>query len=458
MKKLTGMLLSVSMVLSLAACSQVSEPETTAQQKQTTAAEQGSAGAGAGAAADTKAEGEGDPLNVSGEIVVWYSGDSESRVELYEWAKGEIEKTYPGTKVTLEVIPMAELSTAQMTACKSGNGPDVMSQSNAVTNGFMKQGLLEPIQDLMKRAGRDLEAEFNTSFFESMREGDDIYGVPQSRTALALAYNKDMFKEAGIEKAPATWAKVRECAEKLTKKDAGGNTVVYGFGLPGKGGSHLWFRIMPEIWGCGGDICDADIKTATLDSDATRKALEYYTSYYFDGLSPDSMLESDQTAISQMFAAGSVAMTIENISWIEKNVVEKGLFDVGIALYPGENGTNTAGLGGWNACIPASAKNKEGAAAFIDLVTNAEGMDKQLKMPALTATLEEGGWTGDFYGPYTEMLREHSREFPEFENAAQAQTIIMNMIQSVLSGGKIDQAVTDANSEIQALLDAQNAK
>lgn len=397
------------------------------------------------------------PLSVQGQIVVWYSGAAESRVELYEWAKAEIEKKYPGTTVVLEVIPMAELSTRQMTACQSGNGPDVMSQSNAVTNGFMELGLLEPMQDLMKRAGRDLLSEFNPDFFELMRKGDDLYGVPQSRTALALVYNKQMFQEAGLTEAPKTWDEVREYAKKLTKTDAGGTTTVYGFGLPGKGGSHVWFRVLPEIWGCGGDICDAEMKTATLNTDAVKKALEYYTSFYFDGYSPKSMMENDQTATSQMFASGNVAMTIENVSWIQKNVVEKKLFDVGVALYPGVSGTNTAGLGGWNACIPASAKNKEGAAAFIDLVTDTEGMSKQLLMPALTEILEGSEWSGDFYGPYTTMLADHSRDFPAFENTAAAQTTVMNMVQSVLSkSATVDQAVETANDEIQALLDAQN--
>ena len=81
----------------------------------------------------------------------------------------------------------------------------------------------------------------------------------------------------------------------------------------------------------------------------------------------------------------------------------------------------------------------------------------QLKIPALTSTLEKGEWTDEFYGPYTEMLNKYSRDFPPFENTAQAQTVIMNMVQSVLTGGNVDDAVTSANAEIQALLDAQNA-
>lgn len=400
-----------------------------------------------------------EPLKVEGEITVWYAGASESRVELYEWAKAEIEKTYPGTTVTLEVIPMAELASRQMTACQSGMGPDVMSQPIAATNGFMELGLLEPVNDLMVRAGRDLLKEFNEDFFELMRDGDVLYGVPQSRTALALVYNKDMFEEAGLTEPPKTWAQVLEYAEKLTKKDENGNVTVYGFGLPGTGGSHIWYRIIPEIWGAGGDICNTEMTQATLDSEATRKALEYYCSFYKNGFAPRSMMENDQTATSQMFASGSVAMTIENVTWIRNNVVEKNLFNVGVALYPGMDGINTAGLGGWNACIPASAKNKEGAAAFINLVTGKEGMEQQLLMPALAEVLSAGDWTDDFYGPYSTMLAEHSRDFPAFENTAGAQTIIMNMVQSVLSdSATIDDAIASAQEEIQMLLDEQNAE
>lgn len=397
------------------------------------------------------------PLNVQGEIVVWYAGASESRVDLYQWAKEEIEKNYPGTTVTLEVIPMAELASRQMTASQSGMGPDVMSQPIAATNGFMKLGLLEPVNDLMKRAGRDLLTEFNSDFFELMREGETLYGVPQSRTALALVYNKAMFAEAGISEPPKTWVEVQEYAEKLTKKDENGNVTVYGFALPGTSGSHIWYRIIPEIWGAGGDITNPEMTQATLDSDATRKALEYYASFYRNGTAPRSMIENDQTASSQMFASGAVAMTIENVTWIRNNVVRENLFDVGVALYPGMEGTNVAGLGGWNACIPASAKNKEGAAAFINLVTSKEGMEQQLLMPALTEVLEAGTWTDEFYGPYSTMLADYSRDFPAFENAAGAQTIIMNMVQSVLTDSvTIDEAITSANAEIQEMLDQQN--
>jgi ABC-type glycerol-3-phosphate transport system substrate-binding protein len=54
-------------------------------------------------------------------------------------------------------------------------------------------------------------------------------------TTLALVYNKDHFRAAGLdpEKPPATWEQLREYANKLTiDKDGDGNSDQYGFYVP----------------------------------------------------------------------------------------------------------------------------------------------------------------------------------------------------------------------------------
>ena len=45
-----------------------------------------------------------------------------------------------------------------------------MSQSATATNGFMVEGLLLPLEDLMADLGRDLKAEFNPAFFSLMED------------------------------------------------------------------------------------------------------------------------------------------------------------------------------------------------------------------------------------------------------------------------------------------------
>jgi multiple sugar transport system substrate-binding protein len=346
-----------------------------------------------------------------------------------------------------------------MTACQSGAGPDVMHQSVSITNGFMKQGLLEPVQGYMKRAGRDLMNEFNPEVFSIVRESDVIYAVPTNASVMALVYNNDMFKAAGLTRPPETWAEVYEWAEKLTQRNPDGSIKVYGIAWPGKAAGNIWFRLVPNIWSAGGDVCDPEMKTATMNTQAVKDAVEYYTGVFAKGIAPRSMLELDQSGIQPMFLGGNVAMTIENMTYPKGQIVDKGVFDLGVALWPGKDGPLTAGIGGWFACIPVSAKNKEGGASYIDELTNADGQSLAPPLPALKSALAGEQWAHPFFGPFKEALSSRSRQFPQFENSPRSQTIMLNLVQSVLSGvSTIDQAVVRANDEIQELLDVQNGK
>jgi multiple sugar transport system permease protein len=46
-----------------------------------------------------------------------------------------------------------------------------------------------------------------------------------------LAYNKQMFQEAGIAKVPETWDELRDAAKKLTKSDRAGIALLLGLGV-----------------------------------------------------------------------------------------------------------------------------------------------------------------------------------------------------------------------------------
>ena len=54
------------------------------------------------------------------------------------------------------------------------------------------------------------------------------YGIPFQRSTPVLYWNKDAFKEAGLdpETPPASWAEMVEMGKKLTKTDASGNPVL----------------------------------------------------------------------------------------------------------------------------------------------------------------------------------------------------------------------------------------
>lgn len=403
------------------------------------------------------------PLEVKGDIVVWYSGANESREEVYNWAKEQLESKYD-CNVILEVIPQAELTNKQMTACMAGAGPDVISQGVDAARGFITQGLLQPLNELMARAGRDLLSEFNPGYFSGLIDEDgQIMMLPQSRTAMAMIYNKDMFREVGLDpdNPPTTREELIEAAKLLTRDtDNDGTIDVYGVGMPANNASHVTFRLLPEIIANGGEIVSDDLKTSLIDTDATRAALEYYCSFYLNGLAPASTLSIDNNEMCNMFAAGSLAIFFENPGAVYSKLVNGTNIDIGIAPRPGIDGIGMSMLGGWNIGIPASAKNPEGAAAFIDLVTSKEGFDMQLAMPTLTASIGEGRWADDVWTMFFEIMNDpRAQANPNFISMSNCYAIFGTMVQNVMSGATgVDEAVTIAHEELQALCDSEAAQ
>lgn len=61
----------------------------------------------------------------------------------------------------------------------------------------------------------------------------DWYGIPWQRSTIILYYNKDAYKEAGLdpETPPTTWKELEEYAQKLTKEE-NGTTTRYGIQIP----------------------------------------------------------------------------------------------------------------------------------------------------------------------------------------------------------------------------------
>src|SRR3970282_2082591 len=64
-----------------------------------------------------------------------------------------------------------------------------------------------------------------------------VYGIPFQRSTIVLYWNKDAFKEAGLDpnKAPANWKGMAQLAAKLVQKDAGGNVQRWGVMVPSTG-------------------------------------------------------------------------------------------------------------------------------------------------------------------------------------------------------------------------------
>ena len=118
-----------------------------------------------------------------------------------------------------------------LTAHKSGKPPTTSVLLSTDMFTLIDEDAIVPIDDFVKT---DDDKAWLKSFFPAFmvnsQTGGKTWGVPFQRSTVVLYWNKELFKEAGLDpdKAPANWAEQVAFAQKLTKRDALGQRNAMG--------------------------------------------------------------------------------------------------------------------------------------------------------------------------------------------------------------------------------------
>jgi multiple sugar transport system substrate-binding protein len=127
------------------------------------------------------------------------------------------EKQYP--KVDVKLVNAgtgADQYTKLQNTIKAGSGaPDVAQVEYYAIPQF---SLSESLLDLSSYGFDGLKSKFAASTWNSVTNGDKVYGLPQDSGPMALFYNKKVFDAHGIA-VPKTWDEYVTAAEKLHQAD-----------------------------------------------------------------------------------------------------------------------------------------------------------------------------------------------------------------------------------------------
>jgi len=132
-----------------------------------------------------------------------------------------------------------------LTAYKSGQPPHLAVLLSTDMFTLIDEDAIVPISSLANSAddGKWLDG-FYKSFMLNSRIGDKTWGAPFQRSTIVLYWNKNLFKEAGLdpEKGPANWDEMVAFARKLTKTEASGNVAQWGLKIPSSGFPYWLFQ------------------------------------------------------------------------------------------------------------------------------------------------------------------------------------------------------------------------
>ncbi|MGQ9809887.1 MAG: ABC transporter substrate-binding protein [bacterium] len=285
-------------------------------------------------------------------LTVWETYNSEERAVFLSLVE-EYQKAHPDVRIESVSIPFGGLEPKILTALATQTVPDIARVDVAFLPQLALRGGLCALDTL---GIEEIKNELRPVALNSCQLGDRIYGVPEQVNGLCLFYNKDLFKEAGLDpdRPPETWDEFIDYAKKLTNRQKN----VFGFGMR----NSLWWTL-PFIYSFGGDILTPDLDECALASEQSiagfQLKVDLYAKHGIEGGAWRAGAIQDDMGFQ-----GRIYAMIFNGPWAVKGLEKSGI-DFGVGLIPKGPSGYATNVGGNNMVIFRTCKYPQQAAEFL---------------------------------------------------------------------------------------------
>jgi len=336
-----------------------------------------------------------------------------------------------------------ETTTKALTAAQAGDPPHVAVLLATDIFTLVEEDVVLPISDL---ATSDEEKSWMGGFYEGFmkdaRFEGKTYSIPFQRSTPVFYYNKDAFREAGLdpEVPPKTWDEMIEIGKKLTVTDANGNISRWGTRIPtlGLGGAWLFGGLVISK----GDVLSTETGTeARINTPAALASLEFLQRLAAEKvMQPGGISWGDTPKAFLEGQTVSIWTSTGNLAFIRENAE----FDWGVGFLPGGDGPG-APVGGGNFHIFKNTTAEEQAASldFIKFMTAPENAAKWSIATGYVAPRADV-WETPVMKAYAaelpqalvalDQMPHANREFATFQRSKVTQYLV-DAIESVVTGG-----------------------
>lgn len=325
MRKVLGAVAAGALVLGMAAC---------------TSADNGTPAASAGP----------DGIDDGTSLTLWTRAPLEKQANLLVDAYNANHKN----QVKLTVVPNDDYVAKVGAAAGSNSLPDLFAADIVYVPNWAKQGLFQ-----------DLTANIDgLSFKDSINKGHLAAGTVDGKEHVLpfvldlsmLFWNKDLFKEAGLdpEKAPADLAEFAEDAKKI---QALGKPDTYGTATGLNCGGCLVFTWFPSVWAAGDQVMNKEGTESLMNSDTAKEIYSTWADLWKSG----AVLPSSKDEAGPTWTAGFTDGKVGLMPY-PATLLSSTPFDVGVSGIPSPKGGGSTFVGGDG--IGVSKDSKKAAQAW----------------------------------------------------------------------------------------------
>jgi ABC-type glycerol-3-phosphate transport system substrate-binding protein len=200
---------------------------------------------------------------------------------------------------------------------------------------------ISPYLNEVAPAAKDVKPELLKVFSDA---DGKVYGVPTANYTIGLVYNRDLFKQAGLDpdKPPTTWAEVRADAKKISALGNG----ISGYGDYSKSNTGGW-HFTAETYSLGGQVATKDGSTwkAAFNDDKGKQVLQNLHDMRFVDNSMAVKQKLEYADLLKQMSAGKLSMYVGSADNIPSIVNQYGgkYANLGLGAIP--DGTGTLGGG-----------------------------------------------------------------------------------------------------------------
>ncbi len=335
LKRMLTMILSLAMVLSMAAC--------------------------AAPADETAAVGSEEPVTIE----FWYAFGGpveENTKRLVEEFNASQDKVV--VKAEYQGGSYNDLHTKVQSAFAAKEPPAVTLNEITVIQNFARNGMIQPLDPYIQQDGFDME-DFIPGLLSNTQSDGKTYGLPYLRSTPLVYYNATLFEKAGLGKeAPKTMEDMLEYARKLTSEN------VVGLSTP----VTTWtYEALVDSY--GGRLLNEDETQASFNTPEAMKAIEFYRQGMQENVFKITT-GGDATSQSKLeFQNQRSAMILgstADLAYYTQIAQENG-FELGAGFIP-NGGEGAVPTGGANLVMVNGISDEQAAAAweFMKFMTSQE--------------------------------------------------------------------------------------
>ncbi|MHC5258413.1 ABC transporter substrate-binding protein [Streptomyces sp. UC4497] len=305
----------------------------------------------------------------------WHGWSAPGEVKAINESIARFEKLHPNIKVRA-TGNVTDATTNQALRAGGDEAPDVVSSFTTNNVGqYCDSGMWVDLDPFMKKTGMDKTKVFPKSLLDYTSYRGNQCALPLLADAFGMYYNKDAFKEAGIERPPRTMSEFIADSKKLTAREGSSYKRVGfmpNFRLYQNSPDRLFAQWGPKYFDAKGNSRLAE-EPATYDYFKTTKKLMDAQGGY-GALEKFRTSFGDEMSNQNAFLSGKLAMHMDG-EWRGLMLKDaKAKFDWGVAPLPvPDDQAETYGRGyltGTVTGIAHSSKHQNAAWELVKFLTS----------------------------------------------------------------------------------------